>query len=461
MLPLISSTLDRLDAGELTSSSLVNACLEAIVDPGGEGSRAFVGLTAGATAKAAMHDRNRPKGKLAGLPLSIKDLFDVAGEVTTAGSRVLAGNPPAKRDATVVHRLHDAGAIVIGRTNMTEFAYSGLGLNPHYGTPRNPFDRSSGLIPGGSSSGAAVSVSDGMAHAAIGSDTGGSVRIPAALCGLTGFKPTARRVPLDGVLPLSPSLDSIGPIAPTVACCARIDAVLAGEEVQAQSPPKLSRLRLGVLQGYVLEGLEDHVAGAFSAAISLLSSLGAQVDDVRFAGLDRIALYNQKGGISAAEAYAWHRQALERDSSRYDPRVLSRLLRGREMTAADYLDLLKARRETIAEAAIAFRGFDAIILPTVPRTAPPIASVETSDGAYFDANAAMLRNPSIFNFVDGCALSVPCHLPGEAPVGLMIAGLSMQDRTVLGVGAAIEVALKLAGCAVHGHLSGTGIPILA
>jgi aspartyl-tRNA(Asn)/glutamyl-tRNA(Gln) amidotransferase subunit A len=449
----IAGTLDRLAAGEASIGRLVSACLAAISDPSGEGSRAFTRVDAeSALAHASTFGRQRARGPLAGLPISIKDIFDVAGEVTAAGSVVLAYGPPSNRDATVVKRLRDAGAVVIGRTNMTEFAYSGLGLNPHYGTPRNPYDRAGGRIPGGSSSGAAVSVADGMAYAAIGSDTGGSVRVPAALCGLTGFKPTARRVPCDGVLPLSNSLDSIGPIAPTVACCALIDAVLAGEAYTQLAIPALSGLRFGVLQGYVLDGLEEPVAAAFASALSLLSSLGATVVDVHFDGLDSIASCNQKGGFAAAEAYAWHRPLIERDSPGYDPRVLSRILRGKEMTAADYIDLLEARRRIITEASAAFRGFDALLLPTVPRIAPLIAELEASDDAYFSANAAMLRNPSVFNFLNGCALSIPCHMPGEAPVGLMIAALSMQDHTLLGVGAAIESALRSAGRAVHGAL---------
>jgi aspartyl-tRNA(Asn)/glutamyl-tRNA(Gln) amidotransferase subunit A len=460
LLPPIAWTLERLAAGDTSSLDLVDVCLEAIADPAGEGSRTFISLTPGAKAKAARYDLDRRAGTLAGLPLSIKDLFDVAGEVTTAGSRSLAEGPPSICDSAIVQRLHQAGAIVVGRTNMTEFAYSGLGLNPHHGTPRNPHNRSRGLIPGGSSSGAAVSVSDGMAHAAIGSDTGGSVRIPAALCGLTGFKPTARRVPLDGVLPLSPSLDSIGPIAPTVACCARIDAVLAGEEPHELLPRDPSQLRLAVLQGYVIDGLEDQVASAFSSALSALSSRGCPLTDVRFSGLDSIAECNRNGGIAAAEAFAWHRHLLERDSSQYDPRVLSRLLRGKNMTAADYLDMLRLRRQVIREAANAFRDFDAILLPTVPRTAPPIAELEASDTAYYETNAAMLRNPSIFNFIDGCALSIPCHMPGQAPAGLMIAGLSMQDHTLLGVGAVIEATLSLAGCAIHGFRSEAATPML-
>jgi aspartyl-tRNA(Asn)/glutamyl-tRNA(Gln) amidotransferase subunit A len=450
-LPPIAWTLDQLAAGSLKSRDLTNACLARIADPAGEGSRTFTYVAAD-TAKisASFFDSHRASGALSGLPISIKDLFDVQDQVTAAGSVILADRDPSKTDAPVIARLRCAGAIIVGRTNMTEFAFSGLGLNPHYGTPSNLFDRAARRIPGGSSSGAAVSVTDGMAHAAIGTDTGGSVRIPAALCGLTGFKPTARRVPRDGAVPLSTSLDSIGPIAPTVACCARVDAVLAGEEFKPMQPHDVASLRLAVLQGYVLDDLETPVANAYTSSLTLLSSLGATLLDVQFTPLASIPYHNRMGGLSAPESYAWHHALLQRDGARYDPHVSARILRGQDMSAWEYLDLLQVRSTIIAQAAEAFQEFDAILLPTVPRIAPTIAELERSDDAYFSANGAMLRNPSIFNFLDGCALSIPCHMPGQAPVGLMIAGTSLQDRSILEVGAAIEDALRTAGHAVHG-----------
>ncbi len=446
----IAHTLQGLARGELHSSDLVNSCLDAIADPTGEGSRTFTRVFAdSARSQAKQFDDHRQAGALAGLPISVKDLFDVAGEPTTAGSVVLAQAPPAKADAVAVARLRAAGAIVIGRTNMTEFAFSGLGVNPHYGTPANPYDRASRRIPGGSSSGAAVSVTDGMAYAALGSDTGGSVRIPAALCGLTGFKPTARRIPVNGAFPLSSTLDSIGPLAPTVACCARIDAVLAGLVQQPIRPVEVRNLRFAVLQGYVLDGLNTQVARAFSSALSLLSQCGAHLEDVTFKSLDEIPLANQKGGFAAAEAYPWHRSLLEAHASQYDPRIASRILRGKEMTAADCTGLSEARRRIIAEADRAFAAYDAILLPTVPCFAPRIADLEATDAGYFAANTMILRNPSVINFLDGCALSVPCHVPGQAPVGLMIAGLAMRDQSILSIGAAIESVLAANGRAIH------------
>src|SRR6266404_4067777 len=230
MRTLAQSALDL--AGGTSSRSLVEECLARIADPAGEGRRVFLKIHADtARAAADAYDALRRHGAapslFAGIPISVKDLFDVAGDVTTAGSVALRHAPPATRDATAITRLRAAGFIPIGRTNMTEFAFSGLGINPHYDTPRNPYDRKTGRIPGGSSSGAAVSVTDSMAFGAVGTDTGGSCRIPAALCGLVSFKPTAKRIPLGGVLPLSSSLDSIGPLAASVVCCAALDAVLA------------------------------------------------------------------------------------------------------------------------------------------------------------------------------------------------------------------------------------------
>jgi aspartyl-tRNA(Asn)/glutamyl-tRNA(Gln) amidotransferase subunit A len=459
----ISATLERLATGGTTSLSLVNECLDAIAAPDGEGQRAFTRVAPDAVRAAALQVDaavGKKSAPLAGLPISIKDLFDVAGEPTPAGSVVLANSAPKISDAVIVKHLRSAGAVIMGRTNMTEFAYSGLGINPHYGTPRNPYDRATGRIPGGSSSGAVVSVSDGMAHAAIGSDTGGSVRIPAALCGVVGFKPTARRVPMSGVLPLSPSLDSIGPIAPTVACCALLDSVLSGEAPQPVIASDLSSLHLAVLQGYVLDDLQSPVSDAFTATLALLSSRGARLTDVHFASLNRIPEVNAKGGLIAAESYAWHRHLLENHSAEYDPRVLSRIMRGSQQSAADYIDLLHARQQITADAALTFAEFDAILLPTLPCIAPPIAELAANNQAYLDANAAMLRNPSIFNFLDGCALSVPCHLPGEAPVGLMIAGLAGQDKKILSIGAAIELALAVAGRAVN-HIASTAVVCIA
>lgn len=438
----IAQTLAALRSGTLSSRQLTEACLQRIASSP-EGASTFTRVSDTALQQAdaadALLQSKSSAAPLLGLPISVKDLFDVAGDVTTAGSVVLADAPPASADAAIVARLKAAGAVLIGRTNMTEFAYSGLGLNPHYGTPANPWKREERRIPGGSSSGAAISVADGMAAAAIGTDTGGSVRIPAALCGLTGFKPTARRVPMDGTLPLARSLDSIGPLAPTVDCCMQLDAVLSGDACEPAQTLDVSTLHLAVLQGYVLGDLDDATASAFQDALAALQNAGASLRPVSFTGLDRIPFSNQ---TAAAEAYAWHRHLLASSSHRYDPHVAARILHGAGMLAADFLDLMQARREIIREAGTVFAGFDAFLMPTTPIIAPRIQDLEASDDAYFQANGQVLRNTSIINFLDGCALSIPCHRAGEAPVGLMVAGLQNTDARLLRVGSAIEAALQ-------------------
>ena len=344
-----------LAAGRTTSRALVEAALARITDPAGEGSRAFVKVYhEAARAAADAQDRLREAGyvasPLAGLPVSIKDLFDVAGERTLAGSRALDDAPPAKSDAPIVARLKAAGAVIVGRTNMTEFAFSGVGINPHYGTPGNPYDRS--LIPGGSSAGAPVSVADGMAAVAIGTDTGGSVRIPAALCGLVGFKPTQYRVPRDGAVPLSATLDSVGPIGVSVACCALTDAVMAGEPAEVPGTIAPDGLRLGIPQTVMLDDLEAPVAAAFERAVSALARAGARIVELPLEMLAEYARINIKGGLPVAEAFAWHENLIERRGQDYDPRIRTRIARGREMTAAEYIRLIEARADFI-------RRFDA------------------------------------------------------------------------------------------------------
>jgi len=444
MLPTILAQARALAAGRTTSCALVERALDRIADPAGEGARVFVRVDRErALAEAEASDRLRARGlvpsPLAGQPISIKDLFDIAGQPTPAGSTVLADAAPAERDAPVVARLRAAGAVIVGRTNMTEFAFSGIGLNPHHGTPGNPADRS--RIPGGSSSGAAVGVADGMAVMGLGTDTGGSVRIPSALCGLAGFKPTQRRVPLDGSVPLSFSLDSIGPLAPSVACCAIADAVLAGEAPVVPPAPPLAHLSFAVVRNFVLEDLDATVARAFERALGRLSAAGARLVDVRLDALDALPQANAKGGFAPAEAWAWHRALIGRAAAGYDPRVLGRIRRGEAISAADYIDLLEARRRLIAEAAAATQPFDACLMPTVPTVAPTVAEADASDDAFARLNLLMLRNPAVGNFLDRCAVSLPCHAPDELPVGLMLMGENGADRRLLGAALAVEAAL--------------------
>ncbi|HUI95985.1 MAG TPA: amidase [Xanthobacteraceae bacterium] len=431
----------RLEAGE-PSLTLIDQCLDRIKDPAGEGGRTFLkvyGERARTTAEAfdALRRHGGAPSRFAGIPISIKDLFDVAGDVTTAGSMALRQAPAAARDAGAITRLRTAGFIPIGRTNMTEFAFSGLGINPHYDTPRNPYDRKTGRIPGGSSSGAAVSVTDGMAPAALGTDTGGSCRIPAALTGIAGFKPTASRVPVDGVMPLSQSLDSVGVMAPTVACCAVVDAVLAGGAPAGPAAFPLAGLRLAVPQTVVLDGLDPDVSRAFSAALTALGGAGARITELAVREFEELAQVNAKGGFVCAEAYAVHRPLIKAKAKEYDPFVLARIERGKEQDAADYIELMWARADMIGRLNGITAPYDALLMPTVPIVAPTLRELADADTAR-RTNALLLRNTVIANFFDRCAVSIPCHKAGEAPVGLMLMGENGADRRLLAVAAAVE-----------------------
>jgi aspartyl-tRNA(Asn)/glutamyl-tRNA(Gln) amidotransferase subunit A len=443
----VADLLARLAQSAASSEALVHGALDRIGDRSGEGAAAFTRVYAErALAEARRADVLRQRGAaggiLAGIPVSIKDLCDVAGEPTTAGSVILRDAPPAERDAEVVARLRSAGAIIVGKTNMTEFAFSGLGLNPHYGTPRAPWDRATGRIPGGSSSGAAVSVADGMAAVALGTDTGGSVRIPAAFCGLVGFKPTARRVSRAGILPLSPTLDSVGPLAPSVACCAAVDSVLSGESTHPLPRRPARGLRFAAPRRYVWERMDDEVARGLDGARARLAAAGAQVVEVECAELEELPEINAKGGFAAYEAFRWHAPLIERARSRYDPRVLVRILRGAEATEEDLATLTARRAEFQRRLTRSMESFDALLLPTVPILPPPIARLAASDEEYARANALVLRNPSIANFFDGCSISLPCHDPGDAPVGLMLIGRPGEDRRLLEVAQAIEAVVR-------------------
>jgi aspartyl-tRNA(Asn)/glutamyl-tRNA(Gln) amidotransferase subunit A len=440
--PTVLELAHALATGQTTSRELIEQALARIGAPAGEGARTFVKVY-GESARVAAdaQDRLRQAGyvasPLAGLPVSIKDLFDVAGEQTLAGSKALDDMPPAERDAPAIARLRAAGAVLIGRTNMTEFAFSGVGINPHYGTPGNPHDRS--LIPGGSSSGAAVSVGDGQAVVAIGTDTGGSVRIPAAFCGVAGFKPTQDRVPRDGVIPLSTSLDSIGPLAGSIACCAIADAVMAGEPPVAPEPISIEAMRLAVPQSFVLDGLSPEVANAFEAACRALARSGARVVDIPLKELAELPGINAGGGFAPIEAYAWHQPLLARRAEEYDQRVRTRIERAAGMSAVDYIRLLAARADLIARVTAATAGFDALLIPTVAIAAPPIAAFERDDD-YRHLNALILRNTSVINFLDGCAATLPIASAG-APVGLMVAGMHGADHRLLALARGIEAAL--------------------
>ncbi len=381
---------------------------------------------------------------LAGLAVSIKDLFDVAGQTTSAGSLALRDGAPAFLDSPAVARLRRAGAAIIGRTNMVEFAFSGVGVNPHFGTPANACASELPRIPGGSSSGAAVSVASGAAFIGLGSDTGGSIRIPAALNGIVGFKNTARLVPTEGALPLSTTLDTVCALTRSVPDAILAHELLAQRQVTRSTAP-LSAYRLGVATTLMLDGLDATVSRAWQRTLATLRHAGARIDELALTELNELRPMQAGGGFAAAESYAWHRQLLERKAQRYDPRVAARIQRGAAISACDYLELQAARRNWIKRMETAMRGYDAFLSPTVPLVAPPIADVAPGaerDDAFSQINALLLRNTSAINMLDGCALSLPCHASDELPVGLMVWAGAMRDDPVLNIALQIEHLLQ-------------------
>ena len=444
--PTLAALADDLDSGRTSARKLVDACLAKIADNSGEGARAFIHVDAEAAIEVAeamdrLREVRAAPSRFAGIPVSIKDLFDIRGQVTRAGSRALDDTPLAEADAPAVARLRRAGFVVIGRTNMTEFAYSGMGINPHYGTPKGAWQRKVGHVPGGSSSGAAVSVVDGMAHGALGTDTGGSCRIPAAYNGIVGFKPTQRRVPLDGAVPLSFTLDSIGPLARTVACCAALDAVLANETFVPLQPRPIKGMRLAVPTTVALDDLDDAVARTFERALETLSRQGALIERIEVPEFLDVGMMNAKGGFAAAESYAWHRYLIAGKGNVYDPRVSLRILRGESLSAADYVDLLNARKSLIARATVRLAPYDALVMPTTANTPPRIADL-ADDKEFTRENLRSLRNCTLINMIDGCAISLPAHRDGEVPVGLMLAASGGADRRIFELAAGMEATIR-------------------
>jgi len=445
--PTLASLADDLQAGRTTSRKLVEECIAKIADPSGEGQRTFIhvdkeAVLAAADAMDHLRKAQAAPSRFAGIPVSIKDLFDIKGQVSRAGSRALEDSAPAEKDAPAVARLRRAGFVVIGRTNMTEFAYSGIGINPHYGTPKGAWQRGTGHVPGGSSSGAAVSIADRMAYGALGTDTGGSCRIPAAYNGIVGYKPTQRRIPLDGGVPLSFTLDSYGPLANSVQCCATLDAVLADEPTPALVPRPIKGMRLAVPVTVALDDLDAAVAQTFERALATLSRAGALIEHIEVPEFLDIGVMNTKGGFAAAESFAWHRYLLTSKGDVYDPRVSSRIQRGEAIGAADYIDLLNARRSLIARIAFRLAPYDALVMPTTANTPPRIADL-ADDRAFTVANLRSLRNCTLINMIDGCAISLPAHREGEVPVGLMLASAGGSDRRIFELAAGMEGAIRV------------------
>jgi aspartyl-tRNA(Asn)/glutamyl-tRNA(Gln) amidotransferase subunit A len=434
----------QMSTKQISARDRLEQALARIADPKGEGARTCLTVyqEAARAAAAAADARARAGvslGPLDGTIVSIKDLFDVAGEPTRAGSKILVEEAkPASADAVIVRRLRAGGAVIIAKTNMTEFAFSGIGANPHFGTPGNPRDRA--RVPGGSSAGAPVAVADGMCEISIGTDTGGSVRIPASLCGLAGFKPSRQRVPTDGAFPLSYSLDSIGPIARTVADCAKADAVMAGADFSSPEPTALAGLRFGVAEGLPFDRLDNAVTAAFDAAIKRLDGAGVRLSRESLSLFDGMSEVNAKGGISPAEACAIHRDRLRRRAKDIDPNVLARIERGCAVSAADYVEMVRERDRLVRAMDARLAGLDVLLMPTTSIVAPTIA--EVADAKVFAArNAALLRNTAIINFFDLCAVSLPLPVAPALPVGLMLIARNGQDDRLLRIAAAVETSL--------------------
>jgi aspartyl-tRNA(Asn)/glutamyl-tRNA(Gln) amidotransferase subunit A len=419
----------------------LEAALGRIDDPKGEGARACLTVyrdqaKAAADAADARAKAGVSLGPLDGTIVSIKDLFDVAGEVTRVGSKVFAEEgKPATADAPVVRRLRAGGAVIVAKTNMSEFAYTGIGANPHFGTPGNPADRK--RVPGGSSSGAAVAAADGMCEIAIGTDTGGSCRIPGALCGIVGYKPSRQRIPTAGAFPLSYSIDSIGPIARSVEACARADAVMANETYVPLEAVSLNGLRIGVVEGYPIENLDETVDLKFSDAVARLNKAGAHISEEKLSLLDDMAQVNSKGGVQPAEAFSIHRDLLSRRADAIDPNVQVRLERARTISAADYIDMVRERARLIRSMDDRIADVDVLAWPTTPMVAPTMQEVAAPD-EFARKNAMLLRNTVIVNFFDLCAISVPIPRGSGLPAGFMLVARNGQDQRLFRIAAAIE-----------------------
>jgi amidase/aspartyl-tRNA(Asn)/glutamyl-tRNA(Gln) amidotransferase subunit A len=441
MLPDLTTTLHKLRSGQTDPLAEIERAIEAAQSRRCD--HVFLKPTF-AEARAVASSPDILEKPLAGLPVSIKDLFDVAGQTTSAGSAVLQDAPPTTQDSRAVALLRRAGAAFIGRTNMVEFAFSGVGINPHFGTPANAYATDVPRIPGGSSSGAAVSVATGAAFIGLGSDTGGSIRIPAALNGIVGFKNTARLVSTDGALPLSGTMDTVCALTRSVPDAIWAHELLAQRRV-TRSPAPLGAYRLGVASTVMLDGLDATVSRAWQRTLATLRDAGARIEEIALSEINELPQIQATGGFSAAESYAWHRDLLARRGQDYDPRVAARIQRGATMSACDYLELLVARRSWIKRMETAMQGFDAFLSPTVPMVAPPIAEVAPGperDDAFFRINSLLLRNTSVINMLDGCALSLPCHAPDESPVGLMVWAGAMRDDPVLNIALQIEPLLQ-------------------
>lgn len=424
----------------MTSSARLQQCLDRINDPKGQGSIIFTRLYVeaarqDAAASDARRVAGRPLSPIDGKIVSIKDLFDVAGDVTTAGSRLMSKNAPAESDAPIVKTLRRAGAVIIGKTHMTEFAFSAVGMNPHFGDPGNPDDVT--RIAGGSSTGAAIAIRLGMCEMSVGSDTGGSIRMPSALCGTVGLKPTQARIPREGMVPLCPSFDTAGAIAASVQDCAKLDAVLAGDSKVEIEPLALEGLRIGVPESYFFDGMEAPVQEAFEATLEKLKQSGtllvkARIDDI----LADMNAVNERATFPNIESSFVFRQQMKDDPDAVDPFIRSRIERGMSIEASHYIWMTEQRSDLMNRIDVAMQSLDFIVTPTVPILAAKIADMRNPD-QLATTNLLLLRNTWVANFFDLPALSLPIN-NGGLSIGLQIVGKRADDMRVLSAGLALE-----------------------
>ena len=390
----------------------------------------------------ARYGAGRPASGLDGVSIAWKDLFDMSGEVTTAGSALWRNASPAEDDCPVVAHLAAAGMVALGKVNMTEFAFSGLGLNPHYGTPANPHDKETPRIPGGSSSGSAVAVASGLATAAIGSDTGGSVRIPAAVNGIVGYKSSEGRISTEGATPLSFTLDTVGPLARTVEDCVHLDAALRGT-TPTVTRGHIAGMRLILSETLWLDDCEDAVTDAFEQAVKRLEKAGVTVETRTVPQIGEAArVMADHGTLANAESYFYHQERMESaDAEEMDGRVVARILRGKTMTAQDVL--MNQRMRAKLSAQIAADMEDAFLIgPTVPRVAPEIAPLDADPDEFGRVNLLMLRNTMTGNFLNLPGVAMPMASPSPLPVSFLISAKSNDDERLLSAALAIEAIVR-------------------
>ena len=440
---------EALGKAEITATELVEQALLRA----NSSNAVFISLNEGLSGLAKAIDTARKRGDkmppLAGIPITLKDLFNVRNEKNLAGSIVRKEQArPESEDADVVAPLRDAGLLFLGRTNMSEFAFSGIGKNPHYGTPLSIWDRDTGRLPGGSSSGSAVSVAEGIVVATLGSDTAGSCRIPAAFNGIVGVKPSYGRMSLKGIYPLSPTSDAPGPLANDVDSCYLLDLLMCGQlspkgPLPTLKPRDIKSLKLVVPQTQVLDGLDAEVQTAFDNSLQTLRDNGANIEFVEMSSIDKCIDMFAKRAVVIHEAYHHHREMLKQHGDQFDPFVGQRLLTGAHISDQEQLERYQEKSRIIELFNQQFRasGADALLYPTVACIPPAITETDDLDNARV-VNLRCLRNTATANYFDGCSISLPCHKPGMAPVGLMVSAMNGDDKDLYAISAAIERAIS-------------------